>query len=120
MKKQLGVSVSGLLFVSAVLILVLLLGFKVFQPYNEYFAIQKIFRTLAVKPEVKSGTHRELVAAWASYAQIANINAISGDDIEMTKEGNDVVLSAAYQVKVPLFKNISLLIDFAPSSAAGF
>ena len=46
------------------------------------------------------------------------INVLGADDIEVTKEGNDVVISANYTVKVPLFKNISLVFDFAPTSAA--
>ena len=56
MNKQRGVSLSGLLIVSVVLIFVLLLGFKLFKPYSEYFALQKIFRNLAVKAEVRNGT----------------------------------------------------------------
>ncbi len=59
MKKQLGVSLSGLLIFSVVLIFVALLGFKLFKPYTEYFAIQKIFRTIATKPEVRNGTRRD-------------------------------------------------------------
>jgi Domain of unknown function (DUF4845) len=116
MNKQRGVSLSGLLMVSVVLIFVLLLGFKLFKPYSEFFALQKIFRNLAVKPEVRNGTRREAMAVWAPYAQIEGISAISGDDIEITKEGNGVIVSAAYQVRVPLFKNYTLLIDFNPTS----
>lgn len=119
MKKQRGVSLSGLLVVSVILIFVLLLGFKLFKPYAEFFALQKIFRTLATKPEVKTGTRREAMAAWAGYAQIEGISSISGDDIEITKEGSGVTVSAAYQAKVPLFKNFTLLIDFNPSSSSG-
>jgi hypothetical protein len=116
MKKQLGVSLSGLIMVSFVLILVLLLGFKVFTPYTEYLSIQKIFKTLANNPEVKNGTKRDFIQAWASYAQIENVSAIGGDDIEISKEGGKFVISASYQKKVPLFKNVSLLIDFNPTS----
>jgi Domain of unknown function (DUF4845) len=120
MKKQRGVSVSGLLMVSVVVIFVLLLGFKLFKPYSEYFSLQKIFHTLAMKPEVINGTRRDFITAWAGYAQIENVSAINGDDIELTKDGNKMIISASYQVKVPLFKNISLLIDFNPSSATNF
>lgn len=121
MRKQRGVSLSGLLMVSFVLIMVLLLGFKLFKPYTEYFSLQKIFRTMAAKPEVRTGTRRDAMAVWASYATIEGITSIGGDDIEITKEGNGVVVSASYQAKVPLFKNYALLIDFHPSSgvAAG-
>ena len=118
MKRQRGVSLSGLLMVSVVLILVLLLGFKLYKPYTDFFALQKIFRTLATKPEVRTGTRREVMAAWAPYAQIENVSAISGDDIEITKDGNSVVVSAAYQARVPLFKNYTLLIDFNPSATS--
>jgi hypothetical protein len=118
MKTQRGVSLSGLLMVSVVLILVLLLGFKLFPAYTEYFALQKIFRTLATKPEVRTGTRREAMAVWQPYAQIERVSAISGDDIEIVKEGNTVVVSAAYQARVPLFKNYTLLIDFNPSSTS--
>ena len=119
MKKQLGVSLGGMLVVCVVLIFVALLGFKLFKPYSEYFAIQKVLRTLALKPEVRNGTQRDFLAAWSGYAQIEGISSIGGDEVDITKEGNGVVLSAAYTVKVHLFKNISLVIDFAPSTASG-
>jgi hypothetical protein len=116
MNRQRGVTLSGLLLVSVVLIFVLLLGFKLFTPYAEYFAIQKVFKTLAQKPEVKNGGKREFIQAWASYAQIERISAFGGDEIEITRDGTNVYLSASYTVKVPLFKNISLVIDFNPTS----
>jgi hypothetical protein len=116
MKKQLGVSLSGLLMVCVVLILVLLLGFKVFTPYTEYLALQKIFKSLANDPEVRNGGKREFVQKWASYAQIENVSAIGGDEIEISREGGRLVISASYQKKIPLFKNVSLLIDFNPTS----
>jgi hypothetical protein len=119
MKKQLGVSLSGLIMVCVVVILVLLLGFKVFTPITEYLAIQKIFKSLANDPEVKSGGKGEFSRKWASYAQIENISAISGDDLEITRDGGNMTISATYQKKVPLFKNVSLLIDFSPTSASG-
>jgi hypothetical protein len=118
MQKQRGVTLTGLLMVSVVLIFVLLMGFKLFQPYSEYFSIQKVFRTLAQKPEVREGTRRDFGAAWASFAQIEGITALNADDVELTKDGNRVRLSASYQVKVPLFKNYTLLIDFNPSSGS--
>ena len=94
----------------------LLLGFKLFKPYTEYFAIVKVFNTLAQKPEVREGTRRDFGAAWASYAQIEGITSITGDEVELTKDGNRMIISASYQVKVPLFKNYTLVVDFNPTS----
>ena len=118
MKKQMGVSLGGLIVVLFVLIFVALLGFKLFTPYSEYFTIQKAFKQMAANPEVKSGNKSALMTAWFPIAQISNIRAISGEDIEVAKEGNEVTISASYTVKVPLFSNISLVIDFAPKATA--
>jgi hypothetical protein len=118
MKKQLGVSLTGLLIFIVVLTFVALLGFKVFGPYKQFFTVQKIFKTLALSPEVKNGGRREFVVAWSKYAMTDDIGVVSADDIEVTKDGNEVVISTSYSVRVPLFKNISLLIDFMPTSAA--
>lgn len=118
MKRELGVSLGGFLIVCFVLVFAALLGFKLFTPYMQYFAVQKTLKVLAVNPELKSGTRRDLQGAFARYALIDNITAISGEDIEVAKDGNEIVLSASYSVKVPLVANISLLIDFNPTSAA--
>ena len=117
MKTQRGVSLGGLMIVLFLVIVIAMLGFKLFRPYTEYFTIQKAFKTLSQRPEVKTGGRREAMAAWQPIALIQNIQTLQGDDIEITKEGNEVIISANYSVKVPLFHNISLWIDFAPSSA---
>jgi hypothetical protein len=118
MKKQYGVSLTGLLITIVVLTFVALLGFKVFGPYKQFFTVQKVFKSLAVSPEVKNGGRREFVVAWSKYAMTDDVNVVAADDIELTKDGNELVISASYSVRVPLFKNVNLLIDFAPTSAA--
>jgi Domain of unknown function (DUF4845) len=119
MKKQKGVSLGGLLVVVVALIICVLFGFKIFGPYKQFYTIQKIFKTLAVNPEIKDGGRREFVAAWSKYATTErDVNVLGGDEIELTKDGNELIISASYSVRVPLVKNISLMFDFAPSSAA--
>ena len=118
MKRQSGVTLSGLIIVLFLLIFGALLGFKLFTPYTQYFTIQKAFKNLSQRSEVRAGTRRDVMAAWQPIALVENITTISGDDIELTKEGNEVIISASYSVKVPLFANISLLIDFNPTSAS--
>ncbi len=118
MKKQRGVGMIGFIFICFVLVFVAILGFKLFTPYMQYFTIKKTFHTLANNPEVKSGTRKDMIVWWSRASVIDNITAINGDDVEFTKEGNDVVISASYSVKVPLFYNVSLLIDFNPTSSS--
>lgn len=118
MKKQLGVSISGLLMVLAALSVVALLGFKLVEPYQQFFTIQKVFKQLAADPEVRNGGPGNLKVAWAKYAMVEKMDVIGPEDFEVVKDGNSVVISAAYSVRISLFKNINLLIDFTPTSAA--
>ncbi len=118
MKKQQGISLSGLIIVLVLLGMGAMLGFKLFNPYMQYFAIKKTFKTLAQSPELRNGSRKEVLNAYQRYSMVDNITAISDADIEVTNDDNTLVLSASYTVKVPLVANVSLLIDFAPSSAS--
>lgn len=119
MKKQSGVSMGGFLLVLVVLFFAALLGFKLFTPYSQYLTIKKHFKTLANTPEVRAGTRKDAVIAYQRYAMIDSVDSVVGpEDIEVTKDGGEVVISASYAVKVPMFGNISLLLDFNPTSAA--
>ncbi len=44
------------------------------------------------------------------------MKSITGQDLEVTKEGGELVISFAYTKKVPLFKNVSLVFDFEGAS----
>ncbi len=117
MHKQKGVSLTGLLFWSVVLVFVLLLGFKIGPAYFEYFSIRQQFRAIANDPAMKTGNRGEIEMAFYNRAVIENITTVTRKDLEIEKDGDGVVISAAYSVRVPLFGNISACMDFFPSSA---
>ena len=118
MKRQRGISLTGLILVLVVLCMGAILGFKLFTPYTQYFTIQRTFKALAQNPALRSGNRTDILKAYERYDMIDSITAISENDIEITKDGGTFVLSASYSVKVPLVANFSLLVDFAPSSAS--
>ena len=111
MKRQRGVSLSGLLIICVILIGIALLGFKLFPPYTEYLSIKKAINEIARNPEVRTSP-REIQAAFERRSAIDNFTAVRGTDLEITKQGDRAVISAAWSVKVPLFYNISACIDF--------
>jgi hypothetical protein len=45
-----------------------------------------------------------------------NVKSITPQDLDITKEGGELVISFAYTRKVPLFHNVSLVFDFAGAS----
>ncbi|HUO45168.1 MAG TPA: DUF4845 domain-containing protein [Burkholderiales bacterium] len=116
MKKQSGLSLGGFIVVCFVVIFVALLGFKLFTPYTQYLTIQKTFRDIANDPEMKGASVRDIKMAYVKHSMIDNIDSVGPDDIDIEKDGDNITLSAAYSVKVPLVANVSLLIDFNATS----
>ena len=70
MKKQRGVSLGGLLVVVVALVVCVLFGFKILQPYKQFYTIQNIFKTLAVNPEVKEGGLVEICDNGTRYKRV--------------------------------------------------
>ena len=116
MKKQKGVSITGLLLTSIVAVLVLILGFKVAPVYMEYQTIQRLFRSMAEDPTLRNAQRSELNRAWAARTAVDNVRSLSGDEIVYTKSQDGLLVEADYAVKVPLFRNISACFDFHPTS----
>ena len=116
MRREQGVTLSGFIVFSVIMIFVLLFAFKVGPAYFEYFTIKKQLKALAADPVSRSSRRGDLDAAFTARQTMENITAIGAGDIVVTKEGNDIVLSSEYSKKVPLFGNLSACMDFEPSS----
>jgi len=61
----------------------------------------------------------EMRKAFDRRAAIDNITVVTPGELEISKDSGEVVISFAYTKKIPLFANVSLLIDFAASTAPG-
>lgn len=114
-RRQTGVSLSGLLVAAFILAVASLLGMKVAPEVIEYFQIVKAVKAVAGDPAAKNSV-ADVRKAFDRHATIDNIGSIKAQDLDITKEGGDVVISFAYEKRVPLFGNVSLLLDFEGSS----
>ena len=114
--KQRGLTFSGFLFGAVILIFVSLTGFKLIPAYMQDSTIRNIFISIANDPEMQKASPRDIRTAFSKRASIDSIKAITAEDIEIAKDGERLVLSASYAVTLPLVANISLYLDFNPSS----
>ncbi len=112
--KQTGVSLSGLMVVLVVLVFVALIGFKVGPAYAEFFTAKDMIKKIAA--ENRSGTVQTIRKAWETKTMIDDIKALNKDDLEITKDGGDVVISFAYKKEIPLFANVGVYVNFAADS----
>lgn len=118
MHKQRGITLTGFLVFAGLAIGALLLAFKIGPAYMEYMTIQRTLRAMASEPSMKTASRGEFASAWNARAGMDNIKAISHEDIQIEKDASGVVLSAEYSVRVPLFYNLSALMEFKPRSDA--
>ncbi|RLJ64977.1 DUF4845 domain-containing protein [Sulfurisoma sediminicola] len=116
MKRQRGVSLSGLLMGIAIIIPAALLGMKVTPSVIEYYKILKAAKTVGKDSALQSASVPDIRKAFDKHAEIDNFKKITSQDIEVTKEGGQLVVSFAYQDKIPLFANVSLVMDYEGSS----
>ncbi|MDR1709275.1 MAG: DUF4845 domain-containing protein [Candidatus Accumulibacter sp.] len=115
MRKQRGLTLTGLLFWGMVIAVAAIMGMKVVPEVVDYYKLKKIVASTALAAEGK--TVPEIRAIYAKYAEVDHIEVVQPADLDISKEGNQIVVAFEYQSVVPLFANVSLLIDFKGSSA---
>ena len=116
MRRQEGISLSGFLLWSVVLIFVALLGFKIGPPYFEFFTVKKQLKAIAVDPAAASGSRRDVEVAFSNRSQVEDITSVQPKDIVIDKQGDGLVLSVEYTVCRPVVGNIRACIDFKTAS----
>ncbi len=116
LQKQKGISLSGLLVWSVILILIAISGLRIAPAYIEFSTIQKNLTAIIKDTNSQNMDLNQIRLSFNRRAQIDNIKSISGQDIKINKENGRIVLSAEYTTKIPLIANLSLTIDFEPIS----
>jgi Tfp pilus assembly protein PilE len=109
--RQRGVTISGLIVWLVVFIVVALLAMKLIPSYMEFASARNAIQAIA--RERNTATPAEVRRAFDARAQIDDITVIKGSDLDVTKQGNDMVISFTYRKEVPLFANVGLVLDFA-------
>jgi hypothetical protein len=112
--RQRGVSLSGLIVVLAVLGVIAVTAMKIFPTFVEYRAIKSAIATA----KATNGSVAEIRSSFDKNADVQMIDSITGKDLAISKETGQTEIGFAYEKKIPLFGNVSLLIDYAGTTAA--
>ena len=110
-KNQSGVSLTGLIFLLAVLGFIGVLGLRIVPSVTEYMAVKKAISAA----RTAGATPQEIRSAFDRHAEIAYIRSISGKDLDISKE-NEV--SFSYQKVIHLAGPASLVLDYEGSTSA--
>ncbi len=110
-KQQRGLTFLGLLVVGILLAFAGVVFAQVVPTYIEFMAVQK-----AVQKASAGTTVSEVRSLFDKASQIDDIKSISGEDLEIGKEGDRVVVSFAYSREIPLVGPAYLLLKYEGKS----
>jgi Tfp pilus assembly major pilin PilA len=108
---QLGISFIGLLFVVGVLACLAVLGAQAFPTVVEYQAILK-----AVQKASEGNTVAEVRQIFDRASNIDDFKSISAKDLDISKNGDKVVVKFAYNREIHMFGPAYLLLKYAGQS----
>lgn len=108
-KAQHGISLVGLILILFVVVVVALFAMKLVPSFIEYRSAKNAIEGIAAQnPSSPADVRR----AFELRSAIDDINTIKPTDLEITKEGNALVIAFSYRKEVPLFKGVGLYIDY--------
>jgi Domain of unknown function (DUF4845) len=116
MKRQRGVTFVGMMFIAGLVVFAAILGIRLVPAYIEYATVTKHLRDIARAPDARGASPRDIQVMFNKRAQIDDLKAVTGADIDVIKDGDTLLLTAAYSTKIKLFGNLSACIDFEASS----
>jgi hypothetical protein len=117
MKFQRGLSLNALMLGGAVLAMLALLVMKAAPPWMEYGNLMKAVKGTATDTGLKDASVAKVREAFARRADMDDVKSITAADLDITKEGGELIIAFKYEKKVPLFSNVSLVFDFEGSSS---
>ncbi|WP_194721499.1 DUF4845 domain-containing protein [Noviherbaspirillum malthae] len=110
--RESGLSLTGFLFVIAVVAVLAVLGLKVVPTVVEYSAIKKAI----VNAKNTGTTAREIQDAFEKQRSAGYIESVTGKDLEIIKTAEGFDVSVAYERRIPLVGPASLVIDYVATT----
>ena len=113
--RQRGLSMLGFLFVAAVVVICVMIGFRVLPAYIEYYSVQTGARAVAGRRQgPQFGRRDQERVPEARRCRIHRIGA--GPRRRNHQVKNEVTASASWTRKLPLVANVSLWLEFEASA----
>jgi hypothetical protein len=114
MRAQRGITLFGLLFWAIVVGFTALLIMRVIPTMNEYFTVKKMVKDIAAEgvstvPEIRASFERRKSIEYT-------VSSLTGNDLDITKVNDKVVIRFAYDKEIELMAPVYLLIKYEGSS----
>lgn len=112
-----GFTLITLLFLLALAVFATMVGFKIVPTYIDYFAVQKSLENVLSAPDIAQ-TNEALRDSFAKRLNVNFIQDISERDLQIDKEGGQIILTVPISRKTHLVGGISLCVDLEAKASA--
>ena len=116
MRKQRGITLSGMIVTLGVLGFVGVMAAKLLPSYLEYYAIKKIFASMEQAGDLK-GSVKDIRNSFEKRNAIEDVKAVRPEDLEIGKDGGETVVTATWSKRVEMVGNLSACLDFTVTTA---
>lgn len=115
-RRQRGYTVVGLLVWAIVVGMLAIFALRIVPTTIEYYTIVKAIHKVSAQG---GGTVVQVRSSFDRQKEIDRITSISGKDLSVTKDGEELVIGFAYDSEIELFSPVYLLIKYEARSKAG-
>lgn len=113
-RAQRGMSLIGLMAWAIIVGFIGYLAVRVLPTVNEFLTVQRAVDRVAAEAPATVG---EVRRAFNKQKDIEySISSISGEDLEITKENEKLVIRFAYDKEIPIFEPVYLLLKYKGQS----
>jgi len=116
-QRQRGITMWGMIFVLFVLGFCLFVTFKLFPVYMNDLKVSNALKSLGTEMRGNAPTRDAILEALAKRMNIDDFGHVDlNKDVKIQAKGTGREVAITYEVVVPLFANISILLDFNHST----
>jgi len=114
-KRQRGLTITGFLFVAAVVIVVALVSFRMIPAYIEYFSVKKALE--GALADARDLSPAEIRRSVERRLNVDYVDSVRASDVEVTKTGNGLTAATAWEKRLPLVGNVSIVLEFEATAS---
>lgn len=113
LSQQQGMGLVGWLITVAIVGMVLAQIFKLMPPYVESYSLgQELQKMAELDGGVESLSNRQINERLSNFFRVNRVSTPATKSLSLTRDGENVTIDMEYRVEVPLFYNITAVLDF--------
>lgn len=118
MKRQTGVTLSGLIFFLLLLSLAVSVAFRIAPAYMDYWLVGRVLNELVAQPDLQKNSDESIRDQFAKQLSMNNVTLVNRSDLLIERIPGGVKLSAPLSAKKPLIGPVSLCLDFQAEASS--